>query len=314
MFNLLNSMWVKSLFYLMLSGVIALMSRVGLFVFGLVGWGVIPTFKESFTSKRIYSKAQADAMRADARFEADLIAKLNAVSEAKAKAKADLIAELNAVFEAKAKPKADLIAELNAVFEAKAKAKADLIRELDAINDARSLAYGISESRLISQNLHLQNSSESDSESDLGSVSTQYLYESTSSEGSDLDSESGSDLFISPWQTYFVTPETPVMEGIVEFHDQVMFLITFIVFFVGCLLARCVYLFRFIKKNFRLPERFVHSVSLETLWTVIPGSLLTNTLMPSLSLIYAIDDLSFIESTLKCIGHQWWWGYELFGF
>jgi heme/copper-type cytochrome/quinol oxidase subunit 2 len=36
-----------------------------------------------------------------------------------------------------------------------------------------------------------------------------------------------------PWQLYFQNPQTPIMEGIINFHDKAMFLITFIVFSVG---------------------------------------------------------------------------------
>lgn len=44
----------------------------------------------------------------------------------------------------------------------------------------------------------------------------------------------------SRWQVLFQDPATPVMEGIIEFHHDVMFLLVFIVFFVLYMLAAAV--------------------------------------------------------------------------
>ena len=46
-----------------------------------------------------------------------------------------------------------------------------------------------------------------------------------------------------PWQIYFHDPETPIMEGIINFHDKAMCLITFIVFAVGYFIFRFVFFF-----------------------------------------------------------------------
>ena len=44
----------------------------------------------------------------------------------------------------------------------------------------------------------------------------------------------------SRWQFLFQDPATPVMEGIIEFHHDVMFLLVFIVFFVLYMLSAAV--------------------------------------------------------------------------
>ena len=44
----------------------------------------------------------------------------------------------------------------------------------------------------------------------------------------------------SRWQVLFQDPATPVMEGIIEFHHDVMFLLVFIVFFVLYMLSAAV--------------------------------------------------------------------------
>jgi heme/copper-type cytochrome/quinol oxidase subunit 2 len=112
-----------------------------------------------------------------------------------------------------------------------------------------------------------------------------------------------------PWQLYFQNPQTPIMEGIINFHDKAMFLITFIVFSVGYILFRCVILFED-KNDNRLSERFIHGTVIEIIWTILPALVLLNLAVPSFSLLYSMDELPTPQGTLKCVGHQWYWTYE----
>jgi cytochrome c oxidase subunit 1 len=114
--------------------------------------------------------------------------------------------------------------------------------------------------------------------------------------------------FFSP-KLYFQDPFTPIMEGVICFHDKVMLLITFILFFVGFMLLRCVELFEN-KNDGRTSERFVDCPSIEVLWVMLPAILILNLGVPSFSLLYAIDELPETLATLKCVGHQWFWTYE----
>jgi len=112
-----------------------------------------------------------------------------------------------------------------------------------------------------------------------------------------------------PWQLYFQDPETPIMEGIINFHDKAMFLITFIIFSVGYILFRCVVLFED-KNDNRSSERFIHGTVIEIIWTILPALVLLNLAVPSFSLLYSMDELPTPQGTLKCVGHQWYWTYE----
>jgi heme/copper-type cytochrome/quinol oxidase subunit 2 len=112
-----------------------------------------------------------------------------------------------------------------------------------------------------------------------------------------------------PWQIYFHDPETPIMEGIINFHDKAMCLITFIVFAVGYVLFRCVVLFEN-KNDNRLSEKFIHGTAIEIIWTILPALVLLNLAVPSFALLYSIDELPTPQGTLKCVGHQWYWTYE----
>merc|ERR1712212_1152135 len=55
---------------------------------------------------------------------------------------------------------------------------------------------------------------------------------------------------------------------------------------------------------------FCEHQALEFTWTLIPTLLLLTLAVPSLSLLYLMDEVGFPTSTSKIIGHQWYWVYE----
>jgi heme/copper-type cytochrome/quinol oxidase subunit 2 len=119
-----------------------------------------------------------------------------------------------------------------------------------------------------------------------------------------------SDFFCSfSWQIFFKTPETPVMDGMVCFHQKTMLLVSFIVFSVGFFLGFCVSTF-LAKTEARAPGRFTHNTIAEVLWTAIPAVLLAMLLVPSFALLFSIEELPDPQGTLKCQGRQWHWCYE----
>jgi len=50
--------------------------------------------------------------------------------------------------------------------------------------------------------------------------------------------------------------------------------------------------------------------TLEALWTTLPALILIQVAIPSLLLLYAIDEGWNSHLTLKALGHQWYWSYE----
>lgn len=53
---------------------------------------------------------------------------------------------------------------------------------------------------------------------------------------------------------------------------------------------------------------------IECIWTVAPALILIGIAVPSLTLLYRLDDRSDSSLTLKVVGHQWYWRYELSDF
>lgn len=114
------------------------------------------------------------------------------------------------------------------------------------------------------------------------------------------------------WQTSFHDPASIAMEGILLFNTHLFFLITIIVFFVGWVLFYT--LFYFFEYNHSNSSKFVHSKILEIIWTSIPALVLLTLATPSFTLLYAMDEISEPELSLKILGHQWFWSYEISDF
>lgn len=113
-----------------------------------------------------------------------------------------------------------------------------------------------------------------------------------------------------PWQLFFQDSATPVMEGIINLHHDLMFFLIFILFFVFIILSRT--LFFFYNPVFDISEskRVVHGTTIEIIWTVVPSIILVIVALPSFALLYSLDEVINPSVTIKCIGHQWYWSYE----
>lgn len=111
-----------------------------------------------------------------------------------------------------------------------------------------------------------------------------------------------------PWQLGFQDPATPIMEGIVNLHHGIMFVIVVIGVFVGYLMVRAVQLFS--KEIHPEADRVVHGTALEIFWTVTPAFILLILAVPSFALLYSVDEIIEPAITLKAVGHQWYWSYE----
>jgi cytochrome c oxidase subunit 2 len=50
--------------------------------------------------------------------------------------------------------------------------------------------------------------------------------------------------------------------------------------------------------------------TIEVIWTILPAIILIFIALPSLRLLYLLDEIRNPWLTLKSIGHQWYWRYE----
>lgn len=98
-------------------------------------------------------------------------------------------------------------------------------------------------------------------------------------------------------------------DGIYLFNSNLLFIIINIVLFVWwILIVISLNFFDFIsfeKKN------FTHNNNIEIVWTTIPALILLSISSPSFSLLYSLDEIVNPDLTIKIIGHQWYWTYEI---
>jgi cytochrome c oxidase subunit 2 len=110
------------------------------------------------------------------------------------------------------------------------------------------------------------------------------------------------------WQLNLQTPATPVMERMVAFHTELLWIISAISLFVLVLLIICVV--RFNERANPVPSKTTHNTLLEVIWTAVPVLILVAIAVPSYRLLYFADRTSEADMTLKVTGNQWYWSYE----
>nr|BCL84893.1 cytochrome c oxidase subunit 2 [Nodularia douglasiae biwae] len=90
---------------------------------------------------------------------------------------------------------------------------------------------------------------------------------------------------------------------LIFFHDHAMFVLVLVSSFVGYMMV-CL-----LKSG--LSSRFImEAQALEAAWTMVPGLLLLILAIPSVRLLYLLDEVGGPMVSMKAIGHQWYWEYE----
>nr|AYQ18947.1 cytochrome c oxidase subunit 2 [Leiochrinini sp. 2 ACP-2013] len=96
---------------------------------------------------------------------------------------------------------------------------------------------------------------------------------------------------------------SPIMEQLSFFHDHTLMILTMITIIVSNLLMN-------INMN-HLTHRFLlEGQTMELIWTMLPAITLIFIALPSLKLLYIMDETNTPSITIKTLGHQWYWSYE----
>nr|YP_010889961.1 cytochrome c oxidase subunit II [Chuniphyes multidentata]WJJ69922.1 cytochrome c oxidase subunit 2 [Chuniphyes multidentata] len=102
----------------------------------------------------------------------------------------------------------------------------------------------------------------------------------------------------------FQEAASPSAEAIISFHNHVMVIIVVILSVVVWVVIKIMFSNSFYDKN------FIKNEELELGWTLLPIIILITIGIPSLKLLYALDEVIHPQITLHAIGHQWYWHYE----
>nr|WGO57940.1 cytochrome c oxidase subunit II [Hemithyrsocera longiseta] len=96
---------------------------------------------------------------------------------------------------------------------------------------------------------------------------------------------------------------SPIMEQLIYFHDHALMIILMILMVVTYLMILLI--------NNKFINRFLlEGQMIEVAWTIAPAIILIFIALPSLRLLYLMDEINNPTMTLKTIGHQWYWSYE----
>nr|ANJ70462.1 cytochrome c oxidase subunit 2 [Hydroporus obscurus] len=96
---------------------------------------------------------------------------------------------------------------------------------------------------------------------------------------------------------------SPLMEQLTFFHDHTLMILTMITLLVGYLMFSLFF-------NKFINRFLLEGQTIEVIWTILPAIILIFIALPSLRLLYLLDEISNPWLTLKSIGHQWYWSYE----
>nr|AEC33178.1 cytochrome c oxidase subunit II [Sooglossus sechellensis] len=106
-----------------------------------------------------------------------------------------------------------------------------------------------------------------------------------------------------PIQMGFQDAITPVMEELLHFHDHALmavFLISTLVLYILSTLVTT-----------KLSNTItIDAQEIEMVWTMMPAVTLIVIALPSLRILYLMDEINDPGLTIKAIGHQWYWSYE----
>nr|YP_002333079.1 cytochrome c oxidase subunit II [Chelonodontops patoca]BAG85590.1 cytochrome c oxidase subunit II [Chelonodontops patoca] len=96
---------------------------------------------------------------------------------------------------------------------------------------------------------------------------------------------------------------TQPTEDLVHFHDNalmIVFIISTLVLYIIVAMA-----------STKLTNMcLLDSQTVEIIWTVLPAAVLAFIALPSLYILYTMEEMNYPHVTVKAIGHQWYWSYE----
>nr|AWV83915.1 cytochrome oxidase subunit II [Tettigades lacertosa] len=96
---------------------------------------------------------------------------------------------------------------------------------------------------------------------------------------------------------------SPLMEQLIFFHDHTLVILILITVVVGYMMSTLVF-------NNMINRLLLEGQLIELIWTLLPALTLIFIALPSLRLLYLLDEVNNPLLTLKIIGHQWYWSYE----
>nr|UAT98619.1 cytochrome c oxidase subunit II [Pyrops spinolae] len=100
-----------------------------------------------------------------------------------------------------------------------------------------------------------------------------------------------------------INSASPTMEQLINFHDHTMMILSSITAAVAIIMTMML-------KNKASNNKMVESQMTEAIWTTMPALVLVFIAIPSIKILYMMEEIINPSITIKTIGHQWYWSYE----
>nr|YP_009408787.1 cytochrome c oxidase subunit II [Eurycea cirrigera]ASK85745.1 cytochrome c oxidase subunit II [Eurycea cirrigera]ASS30847.1 cytochrome c oxidase subunit II [Eurycea cirrigera] len=110
-----------------------------------------------------------------------------------------------------------------------------------------------------------------------------------------------------PSQLGFQDAASPIMEELLHFHDHALMA----VFMISTLVL---YIITVMMTTKLTNTNAMDAQEIEMIWTIMPAIILIVIALPSLRILYLMDEINDPHLTVKAIGHQWYWSYEFTNF
>nr|QWQ55575.1 cytochrome c oxidase subunit II [Conocephalus gladiatus] len=96
---------------------------------------------------------------------------------------------------------------------------------------------------------------------------------------------------------------SPLMEQLTFFHDHALMILLMITILVAYIMTTLFF-------NKFTHRYLLEGQTIEVIWTILPAITLIFIALPSLRLLYLLDESMDPMITVKTVGHQWYWSYE----
>nr|BCO16545.1 cytochrome oxidase subunit 2 [Nephrurus amyae] len=104
-------------------------------------------------------------------------------------------------------------------------------------------------------------------------------------------------------QLGFQDAASPIMEELLHFHDHALMIVLLISIMV-------LYLIALMMTSKLTHTKTTDAQTVEIIWTILPAIILILIALPSLRILYLMDEVNNPHLTIKSVGHQWYWSYE----
>lgn len=113
-----------------------------------------------------------------------------------------------------------------------------------------------------------------------------------------------SGIYMPYWgEINFIDAISPSIVHLIFFYDHTIVVIITILIFLFCFMFD-------VRVNNILNISLIDNQFIEIVWTILPIVLLVFIAIPSLRLLYLIEESFTRDLTIKVLGHQWFWSYE----